>query len=137
MMIRIKKRIKQKNRRKKRIRKKKKRRRKKDRETKPLIEEKFDAGYGEDEKTPNLNLNAEEEKVIKQRKKEINAEINKLGEVFKRIEQPEQEKNEESVFDEKGNLRLNFDGPQNPDKFYNAKYGYVNPASNNLPLFGK
>ena len=116
--------------------KKKKKRRRKKAEAKPLIEDKYESGYA-NEKEVN-RLDETEDKLIKQRKKEIEQGISALTEVLSRIDKNKEEaqEDEESAYDAEGNLKP-LDTDTSQSQYYNAKYGYVNPHANNLPLFGK
>jgi len=119
---------------------KKKRRRpqKEQTEKKTYQEETFEAGYG---KEGELNLDNEEEQILKHRKKEIESSVNMMSEVLKRIEQRNQGAgDDEDAFDENGNLKVdeNKDGTHGEGQkgvYYHPSYGYVNPESNNAPLF--
>jgi len=116
--------------------KKKKKRRRKKAEPKPLIEEKYESGYGDEKEVSRLDET--EDKLIKKRKQEAERNINALTEIFNRIEQRNKGEDEESAFDENGNLKpLDDDDNDKNKQYYNAKYGYLNPHTNNLPLFGK
>jgi len=123
---------------KKNDKKKKRRRPAKDKSDKPIIEEKYEAGYG---KAGELNLDDAEEQILKHKKKEISASVGLMSEVLKKIEMRNKgEGDEEDAFDESGNLKVdenqdstNKEGLKN--NFYHSQYGYINPASNNMPLF--
>ena len=116
--------------------KKKKKRRRKKAEPKPLIEEKYESGYGDEKEVSRLDET--EDKLIKKRKQEAERNINALTEIFNRIEQRNKGEDEESAFDENGNSKpLDDDDNDKNKQYYNAKYGYLNPHTNNLPLFGK
>jgi len=85
-------------------------------------------------------LDTEEERILKQRKKEVQQNLNLMDEVLKKIERSEDKTaDEDSAFDENGNLKplnaLTTEPPQ--EKFFNPNYGYLNPQANNLPLFRK
>jgi len=102
------------------------------------VDDTYGSGYG---KEGELDLNNGEEQILKHRKKEIESSVNMMSDVLKRIEARNQgQEEEESAFDENGNLRLDLNtggnqgaGPKS--NYYNPNYGYVNPESNNAPLF--
>ena len=118
--------------------KKKNRRPPRDKSEKPRIEETYEAGYG---KTGELNLDDSEEQILKHRKKEIASSVDLMSAVLKNIEKRNKgEGDDEDAYDENGNLRAdentdsaNKEGLKN--NFYHSQYGYINPSSNNMPLF--
>ena len=110
----------------------KKRRKPKDKSTKPLIEDKFEAGYGEESEAKGDN---EEEKILKKRKKEIESSLNDMSDVLKRIERQNQGLGDENEGGDDQNQGAPNEGEGPKNHFYHPKYGYVNPKENNLPLF--